>query len=222
MRTELPHFGLVEGTSLHLLGVLHGLVNWDIRASHGAFPLLHGATLMINGRRVLVVGRKGSGKTTLSLHLLARGHGFEGDEHLVVLPNSVVARPRTLRVKGPSLTLVKNLPATLRDAPTVPFWDGSLLYSIDPRCLGATWTIRSGALDAIVMIEPDFGARSFANRLGIEEGFRALVDHAAFPQRAIAAELARIRVLAATTPMYSLRLGELEGAEWHLQRLTGA
>jgi len=40
----------------------------------------HAAAIAIDGHGVLIVGPKGSGKTTLSLALAARGHAFYGDE----------------------------------------------------------------------------------------------------------------------------------------------
>lgn len=221
LKAQLPYGPLVEGSSTHLLSMLHGLVNWDVGQSHGDLPLIHGATLRIGGRRLLLVGDKGAGKTTLSLYLLARGHGFEGDEHVVVLPDAVIARPRTLRVKAGSFALIPDLPPALQQAPAIPFWDGSLLYSIDPRSLGQDWTIGPGRLDAIVLIDSDFGAHSYATRLTVEEGFQAIVARTLFPKRAVAMEIARIRVLVATTPSYSLRLGDLQGAEWHLKKLLG-
>jgi hypothetical protein len=42
--------------------------------------VLHGASVSIGGAGLLLVGPKGSGKTTVSLALAARGHGFLGDE----------------------------------------------------------------------------------------------------------------------------------------------
>lgn len=47
----------------------------------------HGATNSIAGKGVLLFGDKGAGKTTLSLALAAKGHGFLGDEYATV--NSV-------------------------------------------------------------------------------------------------------------------------------------
>jgi len=40
----------------------------------------HAASVVVSGRGLLVVGPKGSGKTTTALTLASRGHGFLGDE----------------------------------------------------------------------------------------------------------------------------------------------
>jgi hypothetical protein len=42
--------------------------------------LFHAGSVTIGERGLLIIGPKGSGKTTLSLALAARGHGFLGDE----------------------------------------------------------------------------------------------------------------------------------------------
>lgn len=44
----------------------------------------HAATVGIGGNGVLIVGAKGSGKTTLSMALAARSHAFLGDEYAAV------------------------------------------------------------------------------------------------------------------------------------------
>jgi hypothetical protein len=50
--------------------------------------LFHAASLAVDGRGLLLVGPKGSGKTTVALALAARGHGLLGDETAAYLPAS--------------------------------------------------------------------------------------------------------------------------------------
>jgi hypothetical protein len=53
-----------------------------------AMAFLHGASVAIGERGVLLGGAKGAGKSTLSLALAARGHGFLGDEVAALHPAS--------------------------------------------------------------------------------------------------------------------------------------
>ena len=46
----------------------------------------HAASLAVGGQGVMLVGRKGAGKSTTALALVARGHGFLGDETAGYLP----------------------------------------------------------------------------------------------------------------------------------------
>lgn len=69
----------------------------------------HAASLGVRGTGVLLVGPKGSGKSTLSLALAARGHNFLGDETACYLPASGDLLPfrRPVGIKpGPQATAV--------------------------------------------------------------------------------------------------------------------
>ena len=59
--------------------VTHYFLNHVMRLQPELF-FFHGATVAIGDRGVLLGGRKGAGKSTLSLACAARGHGFLGDE----------------------------------------------------------------------------------------------------------------------------------------------
>lgn len=50
------------------------------------FLFLHAASASLGSRGILLCGDKGAGKSTLSLAMAARGHGFLGDEIAVVDP----------------------------------------------------------------------------------------------------------------------------------------
>jgi len=53
----------------------------------------HAATISIGGKGVFITGDKGQGKTTLSLALAGRGHGFLGDEYAAVSLSSTEILP---------------------------------------------------------------------------------------------------------------------------------
>lgn len=220
LRMELPGDVPVEGTSVHLLAVLHRAIRNDVLQSEPGSPLIHGATLVHPSRpdaRILVVGRKESGKTTLMLKLIAEGFAVEGDEHLVVRAEDVIARPRTLRVKSGSLTLVPEFASLIESMPWVSAWEGHRIYSVPPRIGGAPWIIRPGAVEHIVFLDSNFGGRSMLKPLATGEAFRRLVADTLLPDAAVGQSMARLRRLTVEARAWCLSLGDLDGAVRHLK-----
>jgi len=217
---KLPNGHVAEGTPNHLVSVLHRLVMADLVAGDPATPFIHGATVVIEGRRLLLIGHKGCGKSTLALYLALCGHVVEGDEHLLIRADEVIARPRTMRVKDGSLALVPGLPSAVWNAPFLPNWDGTRIRSISPDIGGQPWVIRAGRLDAIVCLFANHGGSSVSRPLAGPHAFERLMREIVLPRSAIAAAAGRLRQLALSTPTYELLLGNLEAAEWHLRTLA--
>ena len=71
---------------------------------------LYGAALSIDGRSVLIAAHSGTGKTTLTLELIARGAKFFSDEYVFVRRSDriVAGLPRTLMVRERTLSLLSN------------------------------------------------------------------------------------------------------------------
>jgi len=220
LAATLPHGALVEGTSRHVLGMLHGLMSWDLTQSHRGSPLIHGASVLVGGRRFVITGDKGAGKTTFMLSLLAAGHQVEGDEHLVLEADGVIARPRTLRVKPGTLRLVPGLPDGLESTPTIDIWEGGLIHAVSPALFGRPWVVRPGRLDGIVFIAPNHGGRSVVARLSPNEAFQRLMRTVIFPGVSVLAETVRVRRLVTEAPAFELRLGDLSQAEFQMQQLA--
>ena len=216
---RLPSGAVIEGTSRHVLGMLHGMMYWDLEQSHPTSPVLHGATVRIGGRRLVVMADKTAGKTTLMLSLLAAGHQVEGDEHLVLEPGAVIARPRTLRVKRGSLRLLPDLAPLIEQGPTIELWDGGHIYAVNPRLFGGRWIIQRGQLDGLVFVEANHGGRSLAKPISPNDAFGRLMQSVIFQREAILVQTARVRRLVSDTPAYLLRLGDLARAEFHLRRM---
>jgi hypothetical protein len=82
----------IDGDAL----VINRALPWQVLLGHyfvhqvmrrqSELVFLHAASVSIGGRGVLLCGEKGAGKSTLSLALAARGHGFLGDEVAVLDP----------------------------------------------------------------------------------------------------------------------------------------
>jgi hypothetical protein len=144
-----------------MLESLHAhLLIMSLADHHGA-PLVHAASLRRGGRRILLVGPKGGGKTTLALWLLRDGYEVEGDENIFVTPDGLVARPRGMRVKESTATLVPGLNGVLKAAPCYQDTYGQRIYNLDPRSAGAaSWRIEQGRAHAVILLHPNHGGHS--------------------------------------------------------------
>lgn len=220
--TRLPDGRFIEGSPGHLMSVLHKLILTDVMKSEPDATFVHGATVLVDDKHVLLVGHKGCGKTTLTLHLLGRGHSVEGDEHLLVRPADVVARPRTLRVKPGTLVLVPKIAAAAAEAPFMENWDGTPIRALSPAAGGGNWVIRAHGLDAVIFLTANHGGRSVIGLLPIDNAFRRLTAEVfRWPTNVLAAA-SRLRTLLATTRTGEMMLGDLGGAEWHLRRFVSS
>lgn len=222
LQMEMPRGEPVEGTAAHLLAVLHRLIRDDIVQSEPRAALVHGASVVHPQRpetRILIVGHKEAGKTTLALKLIEAGFIVEGDEHLVVRPTDVIARPRTLRVKSGSLPFVPALEPRIAAMPFVPTWDGNRIYAVPPDIGGASWVIRPGTVAHVVFLEPNHGGWSSLRPIAPGEAFRRILPETLLPDAAVALAAARLRGLVTTAQTWRLSVGDLDGATIHVQRM---
>ncbi len=216
----VPGFGVFEGSPSHVIGAMHKIVLADLADGDPGAPFIHGATVVVDGRRLLLVGHKGCGKSTFSLHLAMAGHEVEGDEHLLVRQTEVIVRPRTLRVKEGSLRLVAGLPDCVADAPSIFNWDGSRIRAVNPGIGGRPWVIRPGRLDGVVFLVANHGGRSAGRRIHGNDAFGRLMGEVMLPKTGVAAAAGRLRRVAVEVPAYQLLLGDLDTAEWHLRHIA--
>jgi hypothetical protein len=113
----------------------------------------------LGGRRFLLIGDSGTGKTTLILKLAALGVAAEGDELAVVMPGGIAALPRRFHVKSTSLTELPWLPPGSERQPFYENVPGSYVFAVSPRGLGYDWEIRHGPIDAVFYLEANHGGQ---------------------------------------------------------------
>jgi hypothetical protein len=140
--------------------------------------VFHAASVVIDGRGVMILGPKGAGKTTLSLALAARGHAFLGDETAAVrLPSrELVPFRRAVSLRsGPASRHVTSVLAQGRQTPEC-FPDGTSrtrlpIEQLFPHNIG-----RPAPLTAVVFLTdiaaaPQLDAvvpsRHYLSRLGV-------------------------------------------------------
>jgi hypothetical protein len=220
-RLALPASGVVEGTAFHLLDMIHRVVFTSFIEEVPGAPLLHAASVRVDGVPILLVGAKGSGKTTLVLHLMERGYGVEGDEHVAVRETDFVTRPRTLRVKASSSRFAPALARRIRRAPSIADWNGTLIYAVSPAIGGKPWRIAPMRAPQIVFLEPNHGGHTVAKPISVDRAFSRLLAHCLLPD-AKGPAAARLRRVAREAQAWEMSLGELEGAERHLIAIAEA
>lgn len=197
-----------EDTLAHLHGRLFELSLTD---RPGA-PILHAASLVKRGRRILLVGQKGTGKTTLTLLLASRGFTLESDENLFITASGIAARPRGCRIKEASLSLLGDLAPTIERAPFIVDWRGARIFNVDPRSLGIRWAVAEGPADAVILLRANHGGVSSLRTIPAMAMVRGLMGEIALQAGDRISGPARLARLAATTSRFDLSLGDLGGA----------
>jgi hypothetical protein len=220
-RLALPDGGVVEGTAIHLLDIVHRLIFAHLDEEAPGAPLIHAASVRVGDVPILLIGAKASGKTTLVLHLLAKGHVVEGDEHVVVYEPDLFARPRTLRVKAGSLAFAPALAAQIRHAPSILDWNGCPIYAVSPSIGGRPWRIWAMRARHLVFLEPNHGGHTAAKPISTDHAFGLLMTRCLLPNTGRAEAAARLRRVAREAQSWEMSLGDLPGAERHLLAIAG-
>lgn len=103
---------IFQGKTLHAaINHLEWVITKSILHSHNHLLQLHAAGLIKDERYLLIVGRSGAGKTSLSLSLLSRGWKCLSDEIIFIDPSSfhVLSLPRNFHVNHDTLRLFRGL-----------------------------------------------------------------------------------------------------------------
>jgi hypothetical protein len=150
----------------------------DDRSRGGWLPI-HGAVATVADRRMLVVGHKGAGKTTLMLRLLFDGHDVEGDELVFTRDGRAVPQPRQFHLKPGTDALIPELAGRLEHLPAAPTSEGDRITAFDPSSIGR-WRIRGGPIEAAFVLKPGDARPATCRPLSTVDVVRHVIDHA-FP-----------------------------------------
>lgn len=171
-------------------------------------PIIHAACLRRDGRRLLLVGAKGSGKTTLTLRLMLAGYEIEGDENVFLHGDGAVARPRALHVKQSALRLVPELANAISQRPFFEDYLGQRIYNIDPRCVGSPWRIGYGPVDLVILLRPNHGGSSSIRPVPSMALVREIMPETAFPPSGRGAAVGALVSMCARARGFDLSLGD--------------
>lgn len=131
---------------------------YEILPRAGLF--LHAACGSYEGRRFLLLGDSGAGKTTLMLRLLTLGALAEGDELTFLGGNSLSALPRRFHIKSLGLDHFPWLRDQRHRLPFHDNGDSTSIYAFAPSEWGFPWHIRNAGVDAVFFLDPNHGGQS--------------------------------------------------------------
>jgi hypothetical protein len=181
-------------------------------ADRSRAPLLHAACLRRGGRRLLLAGTKGAGKTTLTLRLMTAGYEIEGDEHVFVGDGGVVARPRGCRVKEFALPHLGGLAAIVSAA---PFYRDSTIgrvFNVDPRMLGLNWRIEPGPVDHVIVLQPNHHGYSSIRPMRPSTLVQMLMSEIGLTSAGRGPAVGAVATIGSRAKAFDLSLGDLNTA----------
>lgn len=204
---------VAQGSALHLLGELHVDHHTRTMEEFPEAPLIHGASLEMQGGMVILVGDKGAGKSTLTCAMGLSGATVLGDEHVVLDGQRAITRPRTMRIKSGSLQwLPDSLGREVMQYPMVEDWHGFRIFSVPPSIFGSPWRLSWLPVRAVVMLRSNHGGVSSMRTISADEATPLLFDNAILPSKGIARALGNLRMLLSSTTLLEMRVGGLERA----------
>lgn len=121
---------------------------------------IHAGCGELNGKRFLIVGDKGAGKTTLMVRLLFEGFRSIADELVLVRDTKVLPFPRRFHIKQYSVKLLPELKDLFDSLPFNQAKDDQKMYSFSPQDAGFDWKIDEGELRAVFYLEPNHGGET--------------------------------------------------------------
>jgi hypothetical protein len=171
-------------------------LNWCLATTMNCWLIIHAAVLARDGHGLILPGRPGSGKSTLTAVLVQRGWRLLSDEHAIIEPGTglLLPSPRPISLKNHSIELVRALwPDAAMSEPVEDTHKGTIAHLRVPRTSIAAATVavrprwvvfpaygadRPPALEAIGKGETlvRLAENSFNYSLHGAHGFRVLAD----------------------------------------------
>jgi len=112
------------------------------------------------GKRFIIVGDKGAGKTTLMITLLLAGFRVVGDELVLVKEGKALPFPRRFNIKQESTRLLTQMTELLETLPYNMTYYNHKMYSLSPQDLGREWKIDEGEVRAVFYLVPNHGGET--------------------------------------------------------------
>ena len=119
----------------------------------------HAALATLGNCRSLILGHKGTGKTTLATRLLYSGHRVEADEMVLVRKGQALPMPRAFHLKPGIARQVPEIKEMVGDLPKA--YAGDLeISAFDPTSAGFSWELSLGPVDRVIWITQNHGGET--------------------------------------------------------------
>jgi hypothetical protein len=169
--------------------VMHLIYHRAHEVAHRSLPphvRVHAGCATIAGRRVVFVGSKEAGKTTLMLRLAHDGVEVHGDELVLITADGrSLPYPRRFHVRPATFPLIPEMAGREGEFPYTWTVGGRRLYSVSPSDFGRPWRLGPGPVDAIIHVKPNHGRETGVTEILPEAALKRLRRHVTFPERSI-------------------------------------
>ncbi len=187
-------------------------------AEHEGWLRLHAATVDLHGRRILLAGRSGAGKTTLAAALLADGWDVRGDEAVFVRDGIALPLARRLHVRPATFDL---LPALRRVPDPVVLPYRPPLWTLDPAALRGPFDLRPAPVSHIVLLDPVHHGPCELSAAPSGDVLGSLAAEALPYSRHTGPAVRQLAAVLREARCHRLRLGDLRDAPRALRTLAG-
>ncbi len=183
--------------------------------------LLHSAAVQMSGQGIILPGKTGAGKSTLTAWLLSHGCRYLTDEmvHIANESDTISGFARPITIKAPARQLLLEL--LKEDWPPGGMLQSEPIYMVSPELFGAQILAGDSPLDLIIFprYQPDqkVEIRQLSKALTAFELMKCLANARNLTDHGFS-EAVR---LAAATPAYSLSYGDTEQAGRSVSQLLG-
>lgn len=165
-------------------------------AEVGDWTSLHAASFEWRGKRGVLVGRKGVGKTTIAIRLLFLGALVFGDERIMIRGGTSIPYPRRFHLKERSLIYFQELDELVKQLAFV--MDGESrgnIYAFAPSDIGRPWRLCEAPIDYVFFIEDNFGGQVRFQEVSDIEMMEMLMPHSTAPATGRATWIADINAI---------------------------
>jgi hypothetical protein len=180
---------------------------------------IHAGCGEYRGKRFLVVGDSGAGKTTLMVRLLFEGFKVDGDELVLIRGGESFPFPRRFHVKENSLPLLPQLRNFIgKNSPQIDEVNEKKIYAFSPSEAGFTWEIRKQEIAALFYLESNRACKTEIKSCPKYLMVQKIMPRTFFALSHEHQKIGELCKLVDRTACFSFQLGSLDGAVDQIQK----